>query len=391
MTNLLNKIENLFSRSIQPIPSGTYHFIAPPDDPRNYRLHLRVEPNGNGVLIINASTILHLNQTACEYAYYLVKNEPVDSVVKAMKARYEISAEQAKRDYQEIIDQIQVLINTPDLDPVTFLGFERMPPFSGHISAPYRLDCALTYRLPEGSDPDFAPTDRVKKELTTQEWINLIDKAHRVGIPHLVFTGGEPTMRDDLPELLLKVEQNDQVTGLLSDGIKLADPIYLDKLLQTGLDHLMLLFLPDDKQSWDALANSLDADLYVAVHLTINQENLAQMKSLIDKFALKGVRAISLSASDPDLKSDLLELRDYIAAQELDLVWNLPVPYSAMNPVELESGSSEMIEGEGRAWIYIEPDGDVLPTQGSEQVLGNFLTDDWEKIWQTALTTRKKV
>ncbi len=38
--------------------------------------------------------------------------------------------------------------------------------------------------------------------------------------------------------------------------------------------------------------------------------------------------------------------------------------------------------GAGHAWLYIEPDGDVLPAQGINQVLGNILKDPWETIWQ---------
>lgn len=389
MTYILGKIEKLFSKTYEPVPPGTYHYISPPDDPRNYRLHLRVEPNGNGVLIINASTILHLNQTATEYAYYLIQNKNVDEVVKIVKSRYEISSDQARRDYQDIIDRIQILINTPDLDPVSFLGFERMPPFSGHIAAPYRLDCALTYNLPEGSDPNFAPIERAKQELTTQDWLSIINKAYQVGIPHLIFTGGEPTLREDLPDLLQEAENNNQVTGLLSDGLKLADPDYLDRLLQTGLDHLMLLFLPEFDQSWDILQNILSADLYVAVHLTLNQKNLGNMESVIDRLVAMGVQAISLSTSTTEHEQDLIELRDYVASKNLELVWNLPVPYSSQNPVALESGSIETSEGAGRAWLYIEPDGDVLPAQGMEPILGNFLTDGWEKIWNASLTKVK--
>jgi MoaA/NifB/PqqE/SkfB family radical SAM enzyme len=39
-------------------------------------------------------------------------------------------------------------------------------------------------------------------------------------------------------------------------------------------------------------------------------------------------------------------------------------------------------EGAGKAWLYVEPDGDVLPAQGMyDQVLGNMLTDEWQEIW----------
>ncbi len=99
-------------------------------------------------MIVNAATILHLNQTAADYAYYLVKNAPVEEVAREMSARYHVSAGQASQDYVELAHRIQILIEIPDLDPVTFLDFERQEPFSGRLSAPYRLDCALTYRLP---------------------------------------------------------------------------------------------------------------------------------------------------------------------------------------------------------------------------------------------------
>ncbi len=45
----------------------------------------------------------------------------------------------------------------------------------------------------------------------------------RSGIPHVVFTGGEPTLRDDLPELIAHAERNGQITGLNTNGRRLAD------------------------------------------------------------------------------------------------------------------------------------------------------------------------
>ena len=42
-----------------------------------------------------------------------------------------------------------------------------------------------------------------------------MDKAWAAGIPHITFTGGEPTLRDDLPALIAHAEKIGQVTGLL--------------------------------------------------------------------------------------------------------------------------------------------------------------------------------
>jgi MoaA/NifB/PqqE/SkfB family radical SAM enzyme len=301
-----------------------------------------------------------------------------------MSSRYNIVKSQAYEDYQNFISQIQTIIETPDLDPVTFLNLDRQVPFTGHITAPYRLDCALTYRLPVQNAPEDAPTDRVERELSTSEWNKIINKAWDVGIPQIVFTGGEPTLRDDLPELIFRAESNNQITGLLTDGLRFADKAYLNSLLQTGLDHVMILLNLDNEKTWVALENALDEDLFVASHITLSEKNEDQIEEVISRIANMGVHAISLSALSPEFTSSLDIYREKIAQQDLDLVWNLPVPYSAHNPISFETFNLEEIEGAGRAWLYVEPDGDVLTTQGSTTVLGNFLNDPWNVIWKTS-------
>lgn len=381
MVKPFSSIKRYFS-PVQLIPAGMYHYISPADDPRNYRLHLRIEPDGSGILVINASTILHLNQTAAEYAYYLVKNLPVDHVGKTIANRYNVSAAQAMKDYQELAERIQVMVHTPDLDPQTFLDFDRRNPFSGGISAPYRLDCALTYHYSGADSHQTQPSERVRAELSTSEWKTIIDKAASAGIPQIIFTGGEPTLRADLAELIAYAGLNDQVTGLISDGLMLADQDYLDSLLQTGLDHLVLVVSNLDQINWRSLENALAEDLFIAVHLTIRSDQLADITATIDQLASKGVRAISLSANDSNLQSTLETARSYLAARQLELVWNLPVPYSTFNPINFETDQVETKPGAGSAWLYVEPDGDVLPDQDINQVLGNLLTDPWEAIWK---------
>ncbi|MBM3145079.1 MAG: radical SAM protein [Chloroflexi bacterium] len=379
MTNIREAIRRLFTQK-EPLPVGVYHYQTPPDAEYPYRLHLRLESNGEGVLIVNASTVLHLNQTAAEYAYHLVRDIPDDQAAREVAQRYRVSARQALSDFQNLRERITTMIDIPDLDPVTFFDFERDDPYAGEISAPYRLDCALTYRLPAGADPGAAPAKRVERELTTEEWGIIIDKAWKIGIPHLVFTGGEPTLRPDLPDLIARAEANGQVTGLLTDGLKLANDEYLDALLRTGLDHLMVVLRPEDEGAWAALGNVLPKDLHTTVHLTLTPENASAASALLDRLANMGVNALSLSASSPEL-DDLLQTTAEEATQYgLSLVWDVPVPYSVHNPITLETAEDELPQGAGRAWLYVEPDGDVLPAQGVNQVLGNLLRDDWEAI-----------
>ena len=373
----MNFIQKLFTKT-EPLPAGTHHMQAAQDE-KPYRLHLRLHKDGSGLLILNASTVLQLNPTAAEYAYHFIKGTTPDEAAKQISARYQVDRKTALADFNNFIDQIETLISTPDLDPASFLNFERAQPHS--TESTLRLDCALTYRRPESNHAEYAPVKRVDRELTTAEWQTILDKAWQAGIPHIIFTGGEPTLREDLPQLIAHAEKNGQVCGLLTDGLKLTEKDYLELLLQTGLDHVMLILQPDEPKSWKAIEVIVPQDLFLTVHFTLNRENVNEAKDILQKLAYLDVQNISLSAADSSLLDELLELQDTASSLRLTLRWDLPVPYSASNPVSIETVDDEIPAGAGKTWMYIEPDGDVLPAQGeADKILGNFLRDSWETI-----------
>jgi|SRR5271157_2646319 len=380
MASVVNFFRNQLTR-VQPLAAETHHFQSGPEGPA-YRLHLRLEKDGSGILIINASIVLHLNPTAAEFAYHMIKGTPPEEAAKQIAKRYRIGRSQAMEDYLGFQERLQTLIHTPNLDPTTFLDFERVAPHSQTLSAPLRLDCALTYRLPQGVDASDAPTKRVDRELTTQEWQTILDRAWAVGVPHITFTGGEPTLRDDLPGLIAHAEKIGHVTGLLTTGLKLADPEYLQTLLQTGLDHLLFILEPANPASWNALEAVMPTDLFTTVHLTVTPENTAQAGEILERLGRMNVKSLSISASESSLLETLHALHNKVTGLGMTLRWDLPVPYSAENPVAHETIEDQNPSGAGKAWLYIEPDGDVLPTQGmADQILGNILKDPWEKIY----------
>lgn len=383
MTSVREAIQRLLEPR-EPLRAGIYHYQSPPEREEPYRLHLRIEKNGQSILIVNASTVLHLNQTATEYAYHLVNQTSLDELVEEINKRYRVQRKDIKTDFNDFKENIELLIKTPDLDPETFLGFERMKPYPKDISAPYRLDCAVTYRLPEGIDPIYAPTKRVDRELTTDEWKSVFENSWEAGIPHVVFTGGEPTIRDDLIELLEYSEHIGQVAGLNSDGLKFRESSYFDNLLQTGLDHLTIVFDPENQAMWDTVPRCIDADIFFTIHLIITLKNIVNAQEIIRRLKDMGLKNLSLSASDHTLFSSVRELSDLSAELGLSLIWDIPVPYSAFNPVALELRDEATTQTKDNAWLYVEPDGDVLPTQGVEVILGNALTDPWENIWSKA-------
>jgi hypothetical protein len=191
---IFNRLADQFSK-VKPLSEGTHHMQSTLEDDKPYRLHLRLRADGSGTLVVNASTILHLNPTAAEYAYHFIKGTPADEAAKEISARYRISKGIALEDFQDFSGRIRALIETPDLDPVSFLDFERVAPHSGNLTAPVRLDCALTYRLPPETDAEYAPAKRVEHELSTDEWGRILDIAWREGVPYHVYGRSDPARR----------------------------------------------------------------------------------------------------------------------------------------------------------------------------------------------------
>ena len=399
--SLLEKLKPLFA-PIKPLPQEILHYQTPPDAPQQYRLHLRVEEDGRGLLVINAATVLHLNQTATEYARLLIQETDEEEAARTMARRYRVNRAIARADYCRLRDHIFTLSTSTDLCPVTYLDLERVEPFSAETSAPYRVDLALTYRMDEAGTLDPEARRRVDRELTTEEWQQVLRTLWEVGVPHVCFTGGEPTQRDDLVELVRYAEELGLVTGLLTDGRRLREQEVLDGLLLAGLDHLQITLASHRPEVHDSivgragaweeaeagLRNALAGDIYVVVHVVITPANAGSVAETVAYLAEMDVPAVALSsplqaAAEEErlrLQSALEEAQEAIHEHGLTLVWDLAAPYSHVNPVEMEAGLPP--EQVVRQHLYVEPDGDVLPAQGYNVVLGNLLRDSWKAIWE---------
>lgn len=400
--SILERVKD-WLKPAQPLSKQILHYQTPPDADQQYRLHLRLEEDGRGLLIVNAATVLHLNQTAAEHARLLVQGADADEAARTIAARYRIGQDRARQDFIDLRERILTLATTEDLDPVTYLDMERAEPFSAETSAPYRVDLALTYRVDESGKLDPEARKRVDHELSTEQWERILDKLWDVGVPHVCFTGGEPTLRDDLVDLIRHAERLGQVTGLLTDGHRLRNEAYLNELLQAGLDHLQITLASHVPEIHDRIVGmegawketdaglrlALAADICVVVHVVVTPANVETVADTVTYLAELGVPGVALSSPLESAASEEERRRLQQALQageeaahrhEVKLVWNLAAPYSQVNPVEMETQLSA--DQVARQRLYVEPDGDVLPTQGYNVLLGNLLRDPWESIWE---------
>lgn len=71
----------------------------------------------------------------------------------------------------------------------------------------------------------YADSDEDAVDLPTDEWKRIIDRADELGIKYLLFSGGEPTLRSDLLDLLRYADSLSMVTALRSNGTLLTDSI----------------------------------------------------------------------------------------------------------------------------------------------------------------------
>jgi MoaA/NifB/PqqE/SkfB family radical SAM enzyme len=115
------------------------------------------------------------------------------------------------------------------------------------------MDLALTYRCNNDCSHCYNGRERTFPERDTTYWKSILDRLWALGIPHIVFTGGEPTLRDDLPELIAHAESLGQIAGLNTNGRRLASPEFLRSLIEAGLDHLQVTVESSDAQVHDLI------------------------------------------------------------------------------------------------------------------------------------------
>ncbi|HEX7432245.1 MAG TPA: radical SAM protein [Anaerolineaceae bacterium] len=400
----------LFKGTIKLPDPGLYHYRREGDGGK-VRLHLRLDPDGQGLLMVNANRVFHLNPTAALMAYLNLEEMPEDQVIQSITRRYHVSNTQARADYEVISAQVKELIRPDGACPICDLDLETTAPFTARPSAPYRMDLVLTYRCNNNCTHCYNARPRNYPEIKTEDWIRILDGLWKLGIPHIVFTGGEPTLRDDLPELIAHAEKNGQITGINTNGRKLSDPAYLKSLVEAGLDHVQITFESHDptihdkmvsahgawQQTVAGLRNALATPLYVMTNTTLLSDNSPTLSETLDTLAYIGVPTVGLNAliySGRGLnvgsgikESELPPMLD-LARQKTDahgqrLIWYTPTQYCHFDPVQMELG----VKG-CTAALYnmaIEPDGAVIPCQSYYHPLGNIMTDSWDSIWNHGL------
>ena len=408
------KSAGLFSLKASALPRpGLYHYRFEGTDEKS-RVHLRLDPDGSGTLIVNASRVLHLNATAALLAYLALEKVEEQRAIRTVRKAYRVQAAQARDDLRSLRAQLAELIRPDGACPIHDLGLEVDMPFSARPSAPYRMDLAITYRCNNDCAHCYNARERSFPELESASWFRILDRLWELGVPHVVFTGGEPTLREDLPELIRHAESNGQITGLNTNARRLADSRYVQRLVAAGLDHVQITVESCDERIHDemvgargawqqtirGLKNALASPLFVMTNTTMLRTNLGKIPDTLDFLAELGVPTIGLNALIHSgrgrtvgtglRESELQPILEAATRKTLEhgqrLIWYTPTQYCEFDPTAGNLG----VKGCSAALysMCVESNGDLLPCQSYYEPLGSMLNDPWDALWNHELAVR---
>ncbi|PLV62697.1 pyrroloquinoline quinone biosynthesis protein PqqE [Erwinia sp. E602] len=280
------------------------------------------------------------------------------------------------------------------------------------VKPPLWLLAELTYRCPLQcpycSNPlDFAQQE---KELTTAQWIEVFKQARAMGAVQIGFSGGEPLVRKDLPELIRAARDLGFYTNLITSGIGLTQK-KIDAFAEAGLDHIQISFQASDETLNAALAGSkkafqqkLEMAKAVKAHgypmvlnFVLHRHNIDQIDRIIEL-------CIELEADDVELatcqfygwaqlnREGLLPTRDQLERAEAvvhryrekmaasDNLANLLF----VTPDYYEERPKGCMGGWGAIFLSVTPEGTALPCHSARQLPVQFpsvLEQSLDDIW----------
>ena len=302
-------------------------------------------------------------------------------------------------------------------EPDVAVGALTLGEYADKMSAPHRMDLMVSAMTRGGAWQCnqkclhcYAAGQPMgeSRELTTAEWKDVLARLRAANIPQVTFTGGEPTLRDDLVELVDAAQWF--VTRLNTNG-RLLTPQLCRALAEASLDSVQVTLYAADAEAHNALVgapgfdetvrgirNAVDAGLIVSVNTPLCSLNRDYAATLRFAAAL-GVRYATCSGLIPSGGAEGAESRaTRLSAEELTEILQSAVAAAHELSMELDFTSpgwlkEETLRSLGLTLVpscgaclsnmAVAPDGTVIPCQSwlGGTALGNILTDDWPAIW----------
>ncbi len=387
------------------------------------REYIYIRPE-DGLIILRPNRLHYLNETATlmlDRLYGDPDGPNVERVVAEVADRFGADARRVRDDLRKLLISISALLN----DQVCGAPSVRQTPFGSHQrELPVLSEIAVTYRCQNRCTFCYADSPergRDVVEMTTEEVRTIIDRLFdEAHCPTVSFTGGEPTLRPDLPELVRYAKDKGMRVNLITNGVICGDAAYVETLAAAGLDSAQVSVeggcaevhdaITRHPGSWErsvqAVRNLRAAGIHTHTNTTIcggNRERLMELVDFIaedlgsEYFSMNMVIRTGTALANPQDDVCYTDIGDIIeAVQErarqrgVRFVWYSPVPYCLFNPVQVGLGSKSCACVDGL--ISVSPSGQLLPCSSFERGIGDLLHRPFQEVWysRTARYWRNK-
>ncbi len=251
----------------------------------------------------------------------------------------------------------------------------------------------MTHRCPLqcGYCSNPVEMERAGNELTTDEWKKVLTELAEIGVLQVHFSGGEPSVRKDLVELVRHANDLGLYTNLITSAVLITKE-RLTEIADAGLAHIQISFQANDP----ALANriggfknghakkldvaqwSRELGLPLTVNAVMHRQNLHELRDMIalavqldaDRievanvqyygWALKNRAALMPTIEQIDEATAIVEEERVRLRGILDIDFVVP-DYYALRP-------KKCMGGWGRQFFNITPSGKILPCHAAETI-----------------------
>lgn len=275
---------------------------------------------------------------------------------------------------------------------------------------PMGLIAELTHRCPLqcGYCSNPLRMDAPASELSTGEWLRVLDEAAAIGVLQVHFSGGEPMARRDLTELVAHAAAAGLYTNIITSGVLLSDAA-MAGLMAAGIDHIQLSFQDAEiahadhyggyrgghAKKLEAARRIREAGLPLTANFVIHRQNIVRLDAMIALGESLGAERIEIAHTQyygwALLNRDALlpswEQLDF-ATQRVEtararlrgrITIDYVVPdYHAARP-------KACMGGWGNRFINISPAGKALPCHAAETLPGfvfpSVCDQSLDQIW----------
>ncbi|MBI4845810.1 MAG: radical SAM protein [Candidatus Omnitrophica bacterium] len=352
-----------------------------------------------------------LNEQALKILKYLLEGESVYGIVDQYQQKEEIA-----RDIHNFFCDLRAVLKGCFHEQQVRKAIEKVPFGLEFNTLPVLSEIALTYKCNLSCKFCYASCGCSKNEnfpeLSTEQIKNIIlIIKNEVQVPSVSFTGGEPTLREDLAALIAYAKSQGMWTNLITNGT-LITTACAKKLKSAGLDSAQVSLEAGTPGlhdiitgkvgaftlSLEGLKDLMNEGIRVHTNTTISALNKKYLLAILDLVKEIGLEKFSMNMLMPqgsalenkeqtlikyeEIGDIVLEVADYARKLNLEFMWYSPTPVCIFNPIVHGLGNKGCAACDGL--LSIAPDGNILPCSSFPKPMGNILKmqGKFKDIWQ---------